>query len=89
MSLSQTFAALADPNRQKILTCLKKSELPVSAIAANLNITLATLSHHLDVLRRANLVSSRRAGRQIFYELNLSVMEEIMEAFTKMFKKGK
>jgi DNA-binding transcriptional ArsR family regulator len=84
MFLSQTFAALADPNRQKILECLKKSELPVSEIAKNLNITLATLSHHLDILRRANLVSSRRDGRQIFYSINLSVMEEIMESISKL-----
>ena len=87
MFLSQTFAALADPNRQKIIKCLKKSELPVSEIARNLNITLATLSHHLDILRRAGLVSSRREGRQIFYELNLSVTEEVIEALAKMFKK--
>jgi len=87
MFLSQTFAALADPNRQKIIKCLKKSELPVSEIAKNLNITLATLSHHLDILRRAGLVSSRREGRQIFYELNLSVTEEVVEALAKMFKK--
>ena len=89
MSISQTFAALADPNRQKILKCLKKSELPVSEIAKDLDITLATLSHHLDILRRSNLVSSRRKGRQIFYELNLSVAEEIMEAMSKIFKKEK
>lgn len=87
MFLSQTFAALADPNRQKIIKCLKKSELPVSEIAKNLNISLATLSHHLDILRRAGLVSSRREGRQIFYELNLSVTEEVIEALAKMFKK--
>ncbi|MHB8903868.1 MAG: metalloregulator ArsR/SmtB family transcription factor [Patescibacteria group bacterium] len=87
MFLSETLAALADPNRQKILKCLKKSELPVSEIAKNLNITLATLSHHLDILRRAGLVSSHRMGRQIFYELNLSVTEEIIEGLVKMFKK--
>ncbi|MEI6835454.1 MAG: metalloregulator ArsR/SmtB family transcription factor [Candidatus Falkowbacteria bacterium] len=89
MSISQTLAALADPNRQKILAALQKSELPVSAIAKNLNITLATLSHHLDILRRAGLVSSRREGRQIFYELNLSVADEMIAALTKMFKKSK
>ena len=87
MSLNQTFAALADPNRQKILQCLKKSELPVSEIAKSVNITLATLSHHLDILRRANLVSSRRDGRQIYYELNMSVAEELMEGLAKIFKK--
>ena len=89
MFLSQTLAALADPNRQKILKILKKSEQPVNKIAKNLNITLATLSHHLDILRRANLVTSRREGRQIFYELNLSVSEEIIEALIKMFKTEK
>ena len=87
MSISQTLAALADPNRQKILEALRKSELPVSEIAKDLNITLPTLSHHLDILRRSNLVSSRREGRQIFYEINLSVAEEMIEAVTKMFKK--
>lgn len=89
MFLAQTFSALSDQNRQKILACLKKSELPVSEIAKNLNITLPTLSHHLDILRRANLVSSRRVGRQIFYSLNLSVTEEIIEAVTKLFKINK
>lgn len=87
MFLSRTFAALADPNRQKIIKCLKKSELPVNEIAKNLNITLATLSHHLDILRRADLVSSRREGRQIFYQLNLSVVDELMETMAKFFKK--
>ena len=86
MFLSKTLAALADPNRQKIIQCLKKSELPVSEIAKNLNITLATLSHHLDILRRADLVSSRREGRQIFYALNLSVTDEILGALAKMFE---
>lgn len=89
MPLNRTFAALADPNRQKILKCLKRSELPVSEIAKSLDITLATLSHHLDILRRADLVSSRRAGRQIFYEVNLSVVDEVMEAFVKMFRNKK
>jgi len=83
MFFSKTFAALADPNRQSILQTLKKGEQPVSAIAENLNITLATLSHHLDILKRADLVSSRREGRQIFYNLNLSVLEEISESLIK------
>lgn len=87
MSLSQTFAALSDPNRQHILSLLKASELTVGEIAASLSITMATLSHHLDILRRANLVSSRRAGRNIFYALNLSVAEEIITEISKLIKK--
>jgi len=89
MLFSQTFAALADPNRQSILQTLRAGEQPVAAIAENLNITLATLSHHLDILKRAGLISARRSGRQIFYSLNMSVMEEISESLIKFIGKKK
>ncbi len=83
MSLSQTFQALSEPNRQKIIDALKKREMPVSEIALNLNITLPTLSHHLDILKRADLISGRREGQQIIYSLNLSVVEEVAEKIAK------
>ncbi len=86
MSLSETFSALSEPNRQKIVDVLKKEEMPVAKIAKHLNITLPTLSHHLDILKRANLISSRREGQQIFYSLNLSVFEEISEKIIKFLK---
>lgn len=83
MLLSKTFAALSDSNRQKILDLLKKKEMTVSEILSHLNITMATLSHHLDVLKRADLISGRRAGQQIFYSLNLSVFEDVSEKIIK------
>ena len=83
MSLTNTFAALSEPNRQKILDLLKQSELPVSEIAKSLDITLATLSHHLDILKRADLISSRRSGQQIIYSLNFSILEEVAEKIAK------
>jgi ArsR family transcriptional regulator, arsenate/arsenite/antimonite-responsive transcriptional repressor len=83
MSLSQTFQALSDPNRQKVLDLLKKKEMSVSEIAVYLNITLPTLSHHLDILKRAELISSRRDGQKIMYSLNLSVFEEVSEKIIK------
>lgn len=86
MSLSQTFHALSDGNRQKILDALKKREMPVAEIATYLNVTLPTLSHHLDILKRADLVYSRREGQQIFYSLNLSVLEELSEKIVKFLK---
>lgn len=84
MSLSQTFTALSDPNRQKIIDLLKGGELSVSEIAKDLNITMATLSHHLDTLKRANLISGRRQGQKIMYSLNLSVLEELTENIIKL-----
>lgn len=57
--------------------------MPVAEIATNLNITLPTLSHHLDILKRADLISGRREGQQIIYSLNLSVVEEVAEKIAK------
>ncbi len=79
MSLSLTFSALADKNRRKIINLLKRKELTVGEIKNKLSITGATLSHHLDILKRAGLVSSRRSGQQIIYSLNLSTLEEVLE----------
>ncbi|KKS00125.1 MAG: Transcriptional regulator, ArsR family [Microgenomates group bacterium GW2011_GWC1_41_20] len=84
--LSNTFSALSDPNRQKILKLLKKSEMSVTEILGNLDITMATLSHHLDILKRADLVSGRRDGQRIIYSLNLSILDEISEQIVKLLK---
>ena len=86
MSLSATFSALSDPNRQKIIDLLKKGEMTVSDIGRHLEITPATLSHHLDILKRADLVSGRRDGQFIYYNLNLSVLEEVTEKIIKFLK---
>ena len=61
--LSETFAALSDPNRRKVLDLLKKKEMAVSEIARHLPVTMPTLSHHLDILKRAGLVWPQRTGR--------------------------
>lgn len=85
-AITNTFSALSDPNRQKILELLKKKEMSVGEILENLDITMATLSHHLDILKRADLVSGRREGQKIIYSLNLSILEEISEKIVKLLK---
>jgi DNA-binding transcriptional ArsR family regulator len=84
--LSNTFQALSDPTRQKILELLKKKDLGVSEIAKSFSITLPSLSHHLSVLRQADLVTSQRRGQEIIYSLNLSVFEEVSKLLVKFFK---
>lgn len=86
MSISNTFTALADPNRQKILGLLKKREMSVTEIAAKLTITMPTLSHHLNILKQADLISGRREGQRIIYSLNLSIIEAISEKIVKLLK---
>lgn len=70
------FKALADENRRKILELLKHQEMSVSELQEHFRITQASLSHHLDILKRANLVRNRREGQFIYYEINTSVFEE-------------
>jgi ArsR family transcriptional regulator, arsenate/arsenite/antimonite-responsive transcriptional repressor len=86
MSLTETFNALSDENRQRIIDMLKKEEMSVSDMLKKLDITMPTLSHHLDMLKRADLISGRRSGQQIFYSLNLSIFEEVAEQVIKFLK---
>jgi len=87
MIFNKTIKALSDPTRRKILELLKKEDLPVNIIAKNFSISLPSLSHHLNILKNTNLVTSRRKGQEIFYSLNLSVFEELSKTFIKFFKK--
>jgi len=81
------FKAMSDPNRREILALLKKKDMPVKEIAEHFGITLASLSHHLDILKRADLVVSERQGQMIIYSLNVSVFEEVVGFFMKFFNK--
>ena len=78
MSLQSTLKALADPTRREILNLLKSGSMAAGDIAARFDITAAAVSRHLAVLKEAELIRDRRDGKFIFYELNASVLEEIM-----------
>lgn len=70
--------ALADPIRREILSLLKNGRMSAGEIANHFPITAAAISRHLAVLKDADLVRDTREGQFIFYELNASVLEEIM-----------
>lgn len=78
MGLQQTLKALADPTRREILNLLKKGKLSAGEITEHFHITAAAISRHLSVLKEADLIEDTREGKYIFYELNASVLEEIM-----------
>lgn len=86
-SLSDTFKALSDPTRRKILELLKKKDMSAGQIAEHFNITLPSLTHHFNILKNADLITQERKGQQIIYSLNLSVMEELVEKYFALFKK--
>lgn len=78
MGLQQTLKALADPTRREILNLLKTGKRSAGEITDHFDITAAAISRHLSVLKEADLIDDTREGKYIFYELNASVLEEIM-----------
>ena len=78
MGLQQTLKALADPTRREILNLLKSGKKSAGEISDHFDITAAAISRHLSVLKEADLIEDTRDGKYIFYELNASVLEEIM-----------
>lgn len=78
MGLQNTLKALADPIRREILNLLKDGKLSAGEISERFPVTGASISRHLSVLKDADLIRDTREGKYIFYELNASVLEEIM-----------
>ena len=78
MSLQNTLKALSDPTRREILAMLKKGRLSAGEIVDRFSVSGAAVSRHLSVLKDADLIRDERDGKYIYYELNASVLEEIM-----------
>ena len=78
MSFQQSFKALADPTRRQVLELLREGPLTAGEIGGRFPMTAATISHHLSVLREAELVLDERRGKYIYYELNMTVMDELL-----------
>ena len=78
MGLQQTMKALADPIRREILNMLKAGRMSAGEITGHFPVTGASISRHLSVLKEADLVRDTREGQFIFYELNASVLEEML-----------
>ena len=78
MGLQQTLKALADPTRREILNLLKSGRKSAGEISDRFDITAAAISRHLSVLKEADLIDDTRDGKYILYELNASVLEEIL-----------
>ena len=78
MSRQPTLQALADPTSREILTLLKQSRMSAGEISNHFSISGAAVSRHLSVLKEADLIRDEREGKYIYYELNATVLEEIL-----------
>ena len=88
MGMQQTMKALADPIRREILNMLKGGRMSAGEITDCFPVTAASISRHLSVLKDADLIRDTREGKFIYYELNASVLEEIMLWITTLKGEG-
>lgn len=87
MGFPETFKALSDPARREILVMLKAGRMSAGGIAQHFDMTNATISYHLSQLKKAGLVFETKYKNYVYYELNLSVFEELM-VWISQFNKG-
>ena len=78
MGMSEILKAISDPARREILEMLKEGKKTAGEIASKFNLTGATVSYHLSMLRKAGLIAETKYKKYIFYELNISVFEEVL-----------
>ena len=83
MAFADTFKALSDPVRREMLEMLKSGRLSAGDISSNFDMTGATISYHLSILKKSDLIRENRDKNFIFYELNTSVFEELMLWFSQ------
>ena len=78
MAFADTFKALSDPVRRDILTMLKNGRMSAGEIGSHFDMTGATVSYHLNILKKADLVFEEKEKNFVYYSLNTSIVEEVM-----------
>ncbi|MFI3141127.1 MAG: autorepressor SdpR family transcription factor [Clostridia bacterium] len=84
MSFQKTLKALSDPTRRKIMDLLKEGNLTAGEITEQFSISGASISHHLSILKDANLVLDEKKGKYIYYEINATVLDEVIAWFQEL-----
>ncbi len=84
--MQNTYKALSDPTRRRILQLLRDRDMTAGELAEHFDSTKPTLSRHFSVLREADLIQGIRSGTTITYRLNVSVLEETLLGMMEMFK---
>ncbi|NKQ20580.1 autorepressor SdpR family transcription factor [Brevibacillus laterosporus] len=79
MGLNVTFKALSDPTRRQILDLLREKDLTAGEIAEHFNMTKPSISHHLNLLKQADLIRDERMGQHIMYSLHTTVFQDVMK----------
>ncbi len=86
--MNNTFKALADPTRREIIRMLGEKNMNAGDIASAFNMSKPSISHHLNILKNAELISGERDGQNIIYSINSSVMQELINELMNLFQVG-
>jgi ArsR family transcriptional regulator, arsenate/arsenite/antimonite-responsive transcriptional repressor len=76
--MNSLFKALNDETRRQIIELLKEKDMNAGEIADQFNISKPSISHHLDILKRADLITSEKKGQFVEYSLNTSILEDLL-----------
>lgn len=87
--MNHLFKALNDPTRRRILEMLRDKDMTAGDIAAQFDMSWPSVSHHLDLLRKAGLVVAEKEGQYIYYSINTTVMEDMLQWLLQFSKKRK
>jgi len=85
--MGDAWLALADPTRRQILELLRRRDMNAGEIAAFFNISKPSISHHLSILKQADLVSAQKNGQNIIYSLHTSVLQDMMQLLSNLTKR--
>ncbi|MHC1770713.1 MAG: autorepressor SdpR family transcription factor [Flexilinea sp.] len=87
--MGDVWNALTDPTRREILMLLKKGDLNAGEIAEKFEMSKPSISHHLNILRNAELVRSEKRGQNVIYSISTSVLEDVISLVAELTGKGK
>ena len=86
--MNDLFKALSDPSRRKIIQLLKEGDLTAGEIANHFDMAKPSISHHLNLLKQANLVLSQKQGQNVIYSLNTTTLQDALSFFFDLINKG-
>ena len=86
--MNDLFKALSDPSRRKIIQLLKEGDLTAGEIADHFDMAKPSISHHLNLLKQANLVLSQKQGQNVIYSLNTTTLQDSLSFFFDLINKG-
>lgn len=87
-AMNNVFKAISDPTRRKILDLLKGGDMTAGDIAEHFNISKPSISHHLNILKQAEVISDHRKGQFIYYSLNTTVLQDSINWMFNFINKG-